>query len=59
MIIIQRGPFYRYLEVRKNRFDGTQGMVPYKFDKDSQRMVELTDSEIAALENGEMTISYS
>jgi len=38
LIVIQRGKRYRYLDVKKNRFDGELGIVPYRFDKNSGRV---------------------
>jgi twinkle protein len=58
VIIIQRGRHYRYISVKKNRFDGTTGEVPYRFEKDSNRIVELTREQIDDLEAGRLEIQY-
>ncbi|KNC48432.1 helicase twinkle [Thecamonas trahens ATCC 50062] len=41
VIIIQRGKKYTYLDIRKNRFDGDLGIVPYTFDKSTCKIREL------------------
>lgn len=39
VIFIQNGPNkLRFIDVKKNRFDGTVGMVPLKFDPESNRV---------------------
>jgi twinkle protein len=46
VIIIQRGKYYRYLEVVKNRFSGDLGIVPFRYDSQSSHYFELTPQEI-------------
>jgi twinkle protein len=58
VLIIQNGRKYRSLTVKKNRFDGSLGTVPYRFDKESKRIHELTDEEIQNIENGNLKIEY-
>lgn len=38
VIILQKGKHYRYLDVKKNRFDGELGTVPYRFEKPTGRV---------------------
>ena len=58
VLIIQNGKKYRSLVVKKNRFDGALGAVPYRFEKDSKRICELTDEEIIQIEKGNLEIKY-
>lgn len=58
VIIIQNGKKYRSLSVKKNRFDGQLGTVPYRFDKESRRIYELSDEEVQKVENGSLEINY-
>jgi twinkle protein len=52
VIIIQNGRHYKYLDVRKNRFDGELGHIPYHFDQVTRRIRELQPEEIQQLEDG-------
>ncbi|KAK4534647.1 hypothetical protein CDCA_CDCA02G0672 [Cyanidium caldarium] len=52
VIIVQNGDHFKYLDVRKNRFDGELGRVPYRFDTASRRIVEIPPHELQALEDG-------
>lgn len=52
VIIIQNGRYYKYLDVRKNRFDGELGHIPYQFDPVTRRIRELQPDEIQQLEDG-------
>jgi twinkle protein len=45
VVIVQRGKAFRYLEVAKNRFSGDLGLVPYKFDPDTNSFTEMTEDE--------------
>jgi len=36
---------YRVIDIKKNRYDGELGAVPYKFERDILTMVELSDYE--------------
>ncbi|KAJ9058475.1 hypothetical protein DSO57_1011852 [Entomophthora muscae] len=46
VIILQSGPKqYRYIDVKKNRFDGATGMVPVRFDRETSKSIELTEEE--------------
>ena len=38
LIILQRGKKHRFLDIKKNRFDGELGIVPYRYDKASGRV---------------------
>ena len=38
LVILQRGKKYRFLDVKKNRYDGELGTVPYRYDKASGRV---------------------
>ena len=58
VVIIQRGKLYRYLAIKKNRFDGDLGDIPYRFDKDSNRIYELTKDQIEQVEQGVLDLSY-
>ena len=59
IIMIQRNKHYKYLQVKKNRFDGTLGVIPYRFERDKgERISELTDQEIEKVEKGELHIDY-
>lgn len=42
---IQKAGEYKYLQIWKNREDGTLGKVPYKMDADSKNIVPLDKSE--------------
>jgi twinkle protein len=44
-----QGKNYKYLEVKKNRFDGELGQIPLTFDKESQRFVEISKEELKAI----------
>ncbi|KAL0491572.1 Peo1 [Acrasis kona] len=58
VIIIQNAKDHRFLSVKKNRFDGTIGNVPYRFDKESNRMIELTEEQVERLKAGQLEITY-
>jgi len=45
VIIVQNSQAYRYLDVVKNRFDGSLGSVPYKYQPDNLKFYELTNME--------------
>ncbi|KXN72555.1 P-loop containing nucleoside triphosphate hydrolase protein [Conidiobolus coronatus NRRL 28638] len=50
VIFIQNGPNkLRFIDVKKNRFDGTVGMVPLKFDPESNRILQLNEEELNEL----------
>ncbi|KAF1797648.1 P-loop containing nucleoside triphosphate hydrolase protein [Mucor lusitanicus] len=54
----------RSLDVKKNRFDGTLGYVPYKFDKDTFKIQELSPEELQKVRNekfkyGSTSIKYT
>ena len=59
VLIIQNGRKYRSLTIKKNRFDGALGSVPYRFEKESKRILELTNEEIENVENGNITLNYN
>ncbi|KAL1917365.1 uncharacterized protein VTP21DRAFT_5021 [Calcarisporiella thermophila] len=47
VVVIQQGEKgVRYLEVLKNRFDGTLGRVPFVFDRESLKIREIRDDKI-------------
>jgi len=50
VLIIQQTPAYRCLDVKKNRFDGETGSIPFAFNKALSRVVELTPQEVMSLE---------
>nr|CAG4716277.1 unnamed protein product [Naegleria fowleri] len=59
IIMIQRNKYYKYLQVKKNRFDGTLGIIPYKFERHrGERITELSEKEIELVENGQLEIDY-
>ncbi|KAL9655841.1 hypothetical protein ABK040_000903 [Willaertia magna] len=59
IIMIQRNKLFKYLQIKKNRFDGTLGIVPYKFEKErGGRIVELTTKELELIEKGKLKIEY-
>jgi len=37
---------FRLLDVKKNRYDGTLGTVPIKFDKKQKRMIEMSPNQV-------------
>jgi len=45
IMIMQNKHRFRYIDIRKNRFDGSIGRVPIGFDKESKRYFELTKKE--------------
>ncbi|OZJ02810.1 hypothetical protein BZG36_04272 [Bifiguratus adelaidae] len=49
VIIIQDADGDRFIDVRKNRFDGTLGQIPFKFDRTTFKILPLDDEEMAAL----------
>ena len=49
MIILQNNGVIKYLDVRKNRFDGELGCVPFEFNKKNMRFKEITTEEAEAL----------
>ncbi|KAI8642002.1 P-loop containing nucleoside triphosphate hydrolase protein [Parasitella parasitica] len=64
VIIIQKSKENtRSLDVRKNRFDGTLGIVPYKFDSNTFKIHELSKEESLKLKKekfkyGSTTVKY-
>lgn len=56
VVIVQNGQHFKYLDVRKNRYDGELGNVPYRFDAATKRIVEIAPDEAAELEDGFSTI---
>jgi twinkle protein len=50
VMIVQKNKKFRYISIKKNRFDGELGVIPYQFDKDSNRIIELTEEEIKNLD---------
>lgn len=36
----------RYLDIKKNRFDGTLGTIPYKFDRTTNKIRQYTEEEL-------------
>lgn len=47
VIILQRGRSHKYIEVKKNRFDGELGQIPLRFEKDSTKFYEISPTELA------------
>ncbi|KAI7856339.1 P-loop containing nucleoside triphosphate hydrolase protein [Circinella umbellata] len=45
VVIIQKGQTRRYLDIKKNRYDGTLGSVPYEFEADALKIRGLTEQE--------------
>ena len=45
VVIIQRGKKTSFLDIRKNRFDGDLGTIPYVFDKSSNKIRQI-DSDV-------------
>jgi twinkle protein len=58
VIIIQKGNYYRYLSIKKNRYDGATGIIPYRFDRDSNRIFELTDEQKRDAIEGKLVLQY-
>jgi len=58
VIIIQKGKKYRYLSIKKNRFDGSIGEIPYRFDRDSTKIFELSDDQVKEVEDGKIVLEY-
>lgn len=50
IVIIQSKPKYRYIDVRKNRYDGTTGRAALGFNGESHRFFELTNQEVRYLD---------
>ncbi len=48
-MILQRGRNYKYIEIKKNRFDGQLGQVPITFDENTGRFRELSAEEVKKL----------
>lgn len=48
VIILQKGEWFRYLDVRKNRFDGDLGKIAYEYNRESQCIRELSAEEMQA-----------
>jgi len=44
--ILQKGPYYRYIDVRKNRETGDLGQVPYEYDKEMYRFKQLSEADV-------------
>ncbi|KAF0852663.1 mitochondrial Twinkle helicase [Andalucia godoyi] len=58
VVFIQRykGDLYRFLDVKKNRFDGCVGSVPYRFEHETNRIYEMTNDEVqGVLGNSQMS----
>ena len=49
VVILQDNGVFRFLDVRKNRFDGTMGSVPFEFSKETMSYREMTPQEIVIL----------
>ncbi len=49
VLIVQKGRFYKYLEVKKNRFDGELGIIPLKFERDTSKFYEMSQEELKKL----------
>lgn len=47
VLILQRGRAHKYLEVKKNRFDGELGNIPLRFEKDSNKFYEVPAEQLA------------
>lgn len=48
VVIIQKSSTNaRCLDIKKNRFDGTLGNIPYKFDKNTNKIYQYTPEELA------------
>jgi twinkle protein len=41
VMILQKGKKYRFVDIRKNRFDGELGTIPLQFDRDSLMLSEM------------------
>lgn len=55
VIVLQKGPYYRYLDVRKNRESGDTGAVPYEYDKATTRLLPLSEQRIQELQESGST----
>ncbi|KAI8083089.1 P-loop containing nucleoside triphosphate hydrolase protein [Halteromyces radiatus] len=42
----------QYLDVKKNRYDGTTGVIPYKFDRESLKIRSCTEDEVKQASKG-------
>ena len=49
VIILQNNGIVKYLDIRKNRFDGELGYIPFEFNKKNMRFKELSKEEVEAL----------
>jgi len=50
VIILQNNGLIKYLDIRKNRYDGTLGFVPLDFDRATLRFREMTPDELRNVE---------
>ncbi|EKX33854.1 hypothetical protein GUITHDRAFT_98228 [Guillardia theta CCMP2712] len=50
VIILQTNGAIKYLDIRKNRFDGSLGCVPFKFNEKTLRYEEMEPDEVLAME---------
>ncbi|KAI8049561.1 hypothetical protein BDF22DRAFT_699345 [Syncephalis plumigaleata] len=52
VIILQKlSDDIRYLDVKKNRFDGALGVIPYRYNPHSLRVEQLSEDEVARIRN--------
>jgi twinkle protein len=49
VIILQNNGIVKFLDIRKNRFDGELGFVPFEFNKKTMRFKELSKEEVDEL----------
>jgi len=53
VIILQNNGLIKYLDIRKNRYDGTLGFVPLGFDRATLRFREMTPDELRNVEENQ------
>mmetsp|Transcript_12111 Transcript_12111/g.32666 ORF Transcript_12111/g.32666 Transcript_12111/m.32666 type:complete len:94 (+) Transcript_12111:228-509(+) len=51
VLILQKGDAYKFIDVKKNRFDGDLGRIPISFRKDAGVYRELGDQEVQQIED--------
>ncbi|KAK9760704.1 hypothetical protein K7432_014992 [Basidiobolus ranarum] len=58
VVIMQPGvDMIRFLDIKKNRFDGTLGLIPYRFNKTTMKMQQLSESEFESFKQRHAQVS--
>lgn len=56
VLIMQNRYKYRYIDVRKNRFDGDTGRAALGYNKETKRFFELTEDEVNQINKSSKTV---